>query len=839
VTFLFTDVEGSTLLLDELGEEAYARALAEHRRAVREAFAAHGGVEVDTQGDAFFVAFGTAPAALEAAAAVTAGLAFGPVQVRVGVHTGTPLVTDEGYVGVDVHRAARIAAAGHGGQVLVSAATAALAAESALRNLGEHRFKDLRAAERVFQLGAEEFPPLNSLYRSNLPVPPTAFLGRDREVAEVADLLTQAGARLLTLTGPGGTGKTRLAMQAAAEASESFPDGVWWVPLAPVRDSQLALFSVAQTLGVKEQPGSELADTLAAELAGKRSLLLLDNLEHLLPDAAAAVGILRDSDGPVLLVTSRERLRIQGEQSYPVQPLVERDGVELFSVRARALDPAFSPTPAIRELCARLDQLPLPIELAAARTELFSAEQLLERVSQRLDLLKGGRDADPRQQTLRATIDWSYDLLTEDEAFLFARLSVFAGGCTLEAAEEVAGADADTLQSLLDKSLLRRDTDKDRRPRYWMLETIREYAAERLERSFQDASIFRRHAEYMLALAESANLDVEAEGQQRHDLVMRERENVHGALGWALRADPELGLRLAVALEDYWFTNEPLSGVRWFQALLAEAPAVPPKLTARALCAFGGSAHMAGDYQRAELLYEESLTRFRVLGEELGAALAVFRLGSVATTRGDLKRGRALLEESLDTFRQGGSRKGEMQALGYLGELTYREGDPKTGFELLKRSAAMAEALGAPSWRGAMLGYLVQHALDNRHLDEADSWARERLELSYRTGDLTDMLYTLADLALIAAEAGDPLRAGRLWGTLEVVEGQGPVGGWATDREQYAVQVLATSTQEVTRGQGEGRRMPLDDAVKYALRFADEPDVAEGATPSRSPAPLA
>jgi predicted ATPase len=818
VTFLFTDVEGSTRLLDELGAEAYARALAEHRRAVREAVAAHRGVEVDTQGDAFFVAFATAPAALEAAAAITAGLAFGPVQVRVGVHTGTPLVTEEGYVGVDVHRAARIAAAGHGGQVLVSAASAALADGRRLRDLGEHRFKDLAAAERVFQLGYEEFPPLNSLYRSNLPVPPTAFLGREREVDEVADLLTQKAVRLLTLTGPGGTGKTRLAMQAAAEVSESFPDGVWWVPLAPVRDPGLALFSVAQTLGVKEQPGRKLADTLVAELMGKRNLLLLDNLEHLLPEAAAAIGVLRDSDGPVVLVTSRERLRIQGEQSYPVPPLVERDGVDLFTTRARALDPAFSPTPAIRELCARLDQLPLPIELAAARTELFSPEQLLERVSDRLDLLKGGRDADPRQQTLRATIDWSYDLLTEAERTLFACLSVFAGGCTLDAAKEVTDADPDTLQSLLDKSLLRRHTDKDRQPRYWMLETIREYAAERLAESFDDAAILRRHAEYVLALAQSANLDVEAEGVQRHDLVIRERDNVHEALGWALRSDPELGLRLAVALEDYWFTNEPFNGMRWFQALLDAAEEAPPRLRARALCAYGASAHMAGDHQHAELIYKDSLARFRALGDERGTALAVCRLAFIATRRGELGRARALLEESLESFRRSGSQKGEMQALGYLGEVAYREGDRAAGLELLEQSVAMAESLGAPSWRGAMLGFLVKHALDARRLEDADSWARKRLELSHATGDLKDMVYTLADLARIAAEAGDPQRAGRLWGILEVVEAQGPVGGWAADREHYAGHVVATSAPELTRAQEEGRRMPLDDAVKYALR---------------------
>jgi tetratricopeptide (TPR) repeat protein len=439
-------------------------------------------------------------------------------------------------------------------------------------------------------------------------------------------------------------------------------------------------------------------------------------------------------------------------------------------------------------------------------------------VSDRLDLLKGGRDADPRQQTLRGTIDWSYELLTEVEQTLFARLSVFAGGCTLDAAEEVAAADADTLQSLLDKSLVRRHTDKDGRPRYWMLETIREYAAERLAESFDDAAVLRRYAEYVLALTQSANLDFEAEGVQRHDLVVRERDNVHRALGWALRSDPELGLRLAVALEDYWFTNEPFNGMRWFQALLDAAEEAPPRLRARALCAYGASAHMAGDHRHAELIYKDSLARFRALGDELGTALAVCRLGFIAARGGDLGRARALLEESLESFRRSGSQKGEMQALGYLGEVAYREGNPEVGLELLEQSVAMAESLGTPSWRSAMLGFLVKHALDARRLEDADSWARKRLELSHATGDLKDMVYTLADLARIAAKVGDAQRAGRLWGILEVVEAQGHVAGWPAAREQYARHVLAGSTPELTRAQETGRRMPFDDAVEYALR---------------------
>ena len=304
VTFLFTDIEGSTRLLHELGVDGYAEALAEHRRVIREACARHDGVEVDTQGDAFFVTFPTAPGALAAAREMTEALSAGRIQVRVGLHTGTPLLTEEGYVGVDLHRAARIAAAGHGGQVVVSSSTAALL-DLELTDLGEHRFKDLGAPERVYQLGDGEFPALKSLYRTNLPVPTTPFLGREGELQEVLSLLSSEDTRLLTLTGPGGTGKTRLALQAAAEASDRYVDGVWWVPLASLRDPALILSAVAQALDVTEEAAKPLAETMAAALAGKRLLLVVDNIEHLLPPAATEIATLVSAAGPTLMVTSR------------------------------------------------------------------------------------------------------------------------------------------------------------------------------------------------------------------------------------------------------------------------------------------------------------------------------------------------------------------------------------------------------------------------------------------------------------------------------------------------------------------------------------------------------
>src|SRR2546430_7268032 len=394
VTFLFTDVEGSTKLLKELGEAAYAAALAEHRRILREAFGAHGGVEVDTQGDAFFVAFPTAPGALAAAAAALDGLSTGPIRVRMGVHTGTPHVGDEGYVGVDVHRAARIAAAGHGGQVLISASTAALLGTDGLLDLGEHRLKDLSAPERIYQCGEQDFPPLKSLYRTNLPIPATPFVGREHELAEVCGLLEDA--RLLTLTGPGGMGKTRLGLQAAAEAAERYVDGIFWVPLAPLRDPELVLVTAGQALGAK--------DGLTEHLADKSLLLLFDNFEHVVEAAPGLSELLASCPNVHLLVTSRELLRVPCEQAYPVPPLEPEDGTKLFLARARAARPSFVASDAVPELCARLENLPLALELAAARVRVLSPEQLVERLSQRLDLLKAGRGVDPRQQTLRATI---------------------------------------------------------------------------------------------------------------------------------------------------------------------------------------------------------------------------------------------------------------------------------------------------------------------------------------------------------------------------------------------------------------------------------------------------
>jgi class 3 adenylate cyclase len=427
VTFLFTDIEGSTRLLHALGTDEYAEALADHRRLLREAFAVQGGVEVDTQGDAFFFAFPTATGAAVAARTGHQTLAAGPIRVRIGLHTGAPSVTDEGYVGVDVHRGARIASVAHGGQTIVSAGTAGLLDGAELRDLGLHRLKDFDGAVRLYQLGAGTFPAVRTPGSVELPTPATAFLGREAELLDAASLVLEHDPRLLTIVGPGGTGKTRFAIELARLLAEDADGGTLFLPFASIRDPSLVLPTVADALGAE----SAEPTSIGTRVGEKRTTLVLDNLEQLLPDAATALASLTEAaPGLRLLATSREALRIGAETQFDLPPLHAGEAVELFLVRARAVRHDIHRTPAVDELCSRLDRLPLAIELAAARAKLLSPEALLERPGQRLDL-PAPRDADPRHATLRATIAWSYDLLDPAERRLFARLAVFPAGCTL------------------------------------------------------------------------------------------------------------------------------------------------------------------------------------------------------------------------------------------------------------------------------------------------------------------------------------------------------------------------------------------------------------------------
>ncbi len=811
VTFLFTDVEGSTRLLHALGAEGYADALSEHRRVIREACVAEGGVEVDTQGDAFFLAFPTAPGAIAAAGSFTETLASGPIQVRVGLHTGTPLLAEEGYVGGDVHRAARIAAAGHGGQVLVSASTALLV-ELALTDLGEHRLKDLSAPERVYQLGDGEFPALKSLYRTNLPVPATPFLGREQELAEVVALLAADNARLLTLTGPGGTGKTRLALQAAGLASDAYPDGVWWIPLAPLRDPALVLATAAQTLGSKNGLGEHIQD--------KSMLCLFDNFEQVVeaaPEIAALVGACPNLD---VLVTSRERLRVGGEQTYPVPPLAESDGEALFLTRARAVDPGFTPSGAVHELCLRLDELPLALELAAARTAIFSPEQLLAKLSQRLDLLKGERDADPRQQTLRATIEWSYDLLAEDEQRLFRRLAVFSGGCTYEGAEEIAGADPDTLQSLLDKSLLRK-RDSKVGPRYWMLETIREYASEKLEALGAADELRRRHAEYFLVRAEEAFPELKGSPRPSLDRLEADHDNLRSVLDWLESAGrTQEALQLAGALYRFWnLRGYLLEGRDRLERLLARERAG----TSARVRALHGAAVMAsstGDPETAEKRAEEARELARTLGDPWGEAYAVYMLGMAATEREDWLGALPFFEASLEAFRRLGDDHYVLLAMDGIAWIPRMLGDRERSKRLHEETLACARASGNNGVVALQLWQLAGLATKEGRTSEALAMLREALVLNrdegYREGIaevLVAMASTLQSVSAPAAALALLAAAARLR------EEIGGGAGWVADAIERLRGSLRDSLGDAAFESAweRGRSLSTDEAIALAL----------------------
>lgn len=820
VTFLFTDVEGSTRLLHELGASAYAAALAEHRRVLREAFAAHRGVEVDTQGDAFFVAFPTAPGALDAAALAVEGLAGGPIRVRVGLHTGTPLLTEEGYVGADVHRAARIAACGHGGQVLISSSTAALLVPSddqlqgtVLRDLGEHRLKDLSAPERVYQLGESEFPPLKSLYRTNLPVPATPFLGREIELGAIGDLLEREDVRLLTLTGAGGTGKTRLALQSAGALADSYPDGVYWVPLAPLRDPQLVLQGAAQAVGAD--------DGLAEHIADKRLLLLLDNFEHLTEAATDAAALLATCPNLRLLVTSREPLRVSGEQEYPVPPLVPDEAVDFFTTRARAIVPHFIPDDAVPLICRRLDDLPLALELAAARIKALSPHEILARLDQRLPLLTGGaRDVPERQRTLRATIDWSYDLLDQDEQRLYARLAVFRGGCTLEAAEQICDADLDTMQALVDKSLLRHNED-----RYWMLETIREHASERLEATGEAEELRRRHAGYFLELAEAAHPAVrlvEYRGTgEVVDRLERDHDNYRAALDcFTAAGETQHVLQLAGALAEFWFRADYWTELRLHLLGAVRADTRPSAARARALLSACDLVGLGGDREQSERFVKEALAFYRELGDRRGIADALSRIGVDFQEQGDFLEARPFFEEARMLYREVDDQDALLAATRLLAWNLEASGERERATPLYAENLERSRAIGNPLIEAASLGWMAIVAAEDGRFDEAFAGAREHLPIACGLGNVetATALQRAAQVLWLAGRGND---AARVLATADAMFEEIGIADnfWAVGeiRKLEAVLRGALDDTEFEATWAEGRARTPDEAVALAL----------------------
>jgi predicted ATPase/class 3 adenylate cyclase len=806
VTFLFTDVEGSTRLLHELGAEEYAGALAEHRRVIREACARHKGIEVDTQGDAFFLAFPTAPGALAAAGEMTNALASGRVQVRIGLHTGTPLLTEEGYVGDDVHLAARVAASGHGGQVVLSAATAGLV-QAELTDLGEHRLKDIAHAVPVYQLGDGSFPPLKTISNTNLPRPASSFIGREAELADVVGRI-ESGTRLLTLTGPGGSGKTRLALEAAATLVPDYKAGVFWVGLAALRDPSLVTETIAQTLGSK--------NGLAEHIGEREILLLLDNLEQVIEAAPELSVLITACPNLCLVVTSRELLRVQGEVDYPVPPLASPEAVSLFCARAQ-----LEPSEEISELCARLDNLPLAVELAAARTKALTPARILERLSQRLDLLKGGRDADPRQQTLRATIEWSYELLSPDERELFARLSVFAGGCTLEAAEEICEASLDTLQSLVEKSLLR-FTPSDTGGRYWMLETIREYAGQRLDESSDAGGVRRRHAERSLALAESLPRDAPVTREWLAEMEA-EHDNLRAALDeFEAVGESQIALRMAGALGRFWFSRGHVieAGHRLDRVLLADE--APTAARARALHVAAMMALTRGDVATGEQRDTDALDIYRKLGDAWGVAYCTYGLGHAAVDAADWTMAQQRFDESLRAFRELGDVDMALAATDILGFAYRKLGQRERAQELAACNLVEARAARDEGAEATALGALGLYAVEDGRVEEAVPLLVESTRLWRAVAeDWDEVVLNVCSFARALATEGRAEVAAQLLSaaaSLHEERGAAP---------RIWLEPLNEGTLAIIRGQldpaafdeawGQGRSLSLDEAVALAL----------------------
>jgi predicted ATPase/class 3 adenylate cyclase len=867
VTFLFTDIEGSTRLLQRLGER-YTSVLEDHGEILRSAFRAAGGYPVSTEGDSFFVVFQSAPAAVSGAAEAQRAVESHSwpdgeqVRVRMGLHTGEGKLGGDNYIGIDVHRAARIASAGHGGQVLMSGSTRALVEGSlpsglSLRDLGRHRLKDLENAEHLFQLVvaglSAEFPPVRTLDArpNNLPGQLTSFVGRAREIEQITEAL--AGTRLLTLTGPGGTGKTRLSIQTGMELLGAFEHGVYFVPLASIEDPALVPSTIAHTLGLAEASRSVM-ETLTEHLRDKEMLLILDNFEQITEAAPAVSDLLQAASRLKTLVTSRAVLHVTGEQEYPVPPLqlpdVEHlppldvlsqyEAVSLFIQRAKAVHPGFAVTdenaPSVAEICARLDGLPLAIELAAARVRVLSPDAILDRLQHRLALLTGGaRDLPRRQQTLRDAIGWSYDLLDEPERILFARLAVFVGGSSLDASEAVCAPDLgidilDGLSSLVDKSLLRRLDTEAGEPRFRMLQVMREYALERLDEDKEMEEVHGRHAEFFLSLAEAAEQHLLGPDQARWlDTVELEHDNIRSAIEWFKRNDVTRALRLAAAVWRFWQIRGFLQEARQRLTDLLELPGVSedPVVHAKALEAAAGVKYWMADFEEARQLYEQTLEIHRARGDRAAEANALYNIGFTWSAPGvDHERARELIGEALIAFREQGDRSGEAKCLWGLSWSAWLQKE----FDLARRYLVEAETafreLRDPFSLGWALHTLGLIAIQDERYEEARSHLIEGLNLFADARDLSGITLLLGDFAWLAERLGYRDRALRLWGAaLEL--------GRRTGTDLFGVGMEVVGASELKSWQEDdslrpmlnaGGAMSVDEAIAYALK---EPEAEE------------
>ncbi|MGA3029691.1 MAG: adenylate/guanylate cyclase domain-containing protein [Candidatus Limnocylindrales bacterium] len=867
VTFLFTDIEGSTRLLQALGA-AYPDLLSQHHHLLRGAVEEAGGVPVGTEGDSLFAAFDSPVAAVSAAVAAQRAMAGASwpggtaVRVRMGLHTGEGLVRDGTYVGLDVHRAARIAAVGHGGQILMSDSTRALAEQSlpagvALRDLGRHRLKDLAQPERIYETVIEglasEFPALRSLEAApnNLPTQLTSFVGRGREVAEAKRLLGTT--RLLTLTGPGGTGKTRLGLQLAADSISDFADGVFFVPLSPIEDSDLVAPAILVALGLRESPNDPPANKLIEYLRDRHLLLIVDNFEQVMPAARLIGDLLKASPRLNVVVTSRATLHIYGEREYAVPPLTlpqpgaaidpasvsQYEAVALFIQRAAAVRPDFQITaanaPAVAEICSRLDGLPLAIELAAARVKLLPPQALLARLGQRLEALEAGsRDLPARQRTLRGAIAWSHDLLDEPARRLFARFSVFVDGASLAAAEAVCsdvGLDVlSGLSGLVDQSLIRQE-ETDGEPRFTMLATIREFALERLAWNGEVEAMAGRHAAFFVAMAEASAPGLTGPNQKRLlDDLVRENGNLRAAVNWSIESNSvETALRLGSALWRFWQMRGML---REGAAVLERTLAVPdqdghPLERSKALEAAGGVAYWRAEMTSAMAYYEACLELCRKIGDRRAIANALYNLGfPTLINREDIPKSRAAFEESLAMYRDLGDTEMIARVLWGLGNAYYFGDDNEAARDTLVEDVEMLRRMSDPfslAWAFHTLG-LAYDKLGQTVAQSGPLW-REALEHFAGVGDISGMTILLGDFGILAAAEGDLLRAVRLSAAADRLARTGGTELGSLTERTTAVHPDTSSLDpaDVEAALSEGGRMTVDAAVAYALGRESRP----------------
>ncbi len=744
VTMLFSDIEGSTLVLRRLGER-FSELIAEHHRVMRLAIEAGGGRVIRTEGDSFFAVFGRAADAIDCAQRAQRDLAAcewpggEAPRVRMGIHSGAPTVSDGEFVGIDVHRVARVMSVAYGGQVLLTEEAVRLGGSAVrVRDLGYHRLKDLPAPEHLFQLVApglvSDFRPLRSLNRSNLPTPASRLVGREAELAQARELLSRQEVRLLTLLGPGGVGKTRLAIELAANAVLQYRDGVWIVALAPIQDDALVVSEIARVLQVPPVAGRRVRQTLAKDLADGEFLLVLDNFEHLLGAANFVAEMLATVPKLDVLCTSREPLRIRGEQRLEVGPLPPGDASHLFLERALAARPELSvddeDDAAIARICGRLDGLPLALEMAASRAAVFSPRALEARLTEGLALAEGPRDLPERQRTLHATIDWSYQLLDPNEQALFRSLAPFVGGVRIESAVSLWGSPSVLgLISLAEKSLLGRREDPDGEPRFWMLETVREFALSYAAAEGLAESVAASHAEHYCGLTERAAPELLGRNQRWWvDTLEQENSNLRAGLDRLTAQAPSRALRMAANLEWFWVVRGYASEGRGrlLEALGSAPPEAPHR--GRALAAAGQLTLDLGEAAEAESLLFEALELAKRDGDGRLAAHVLSHLGWAAEALGDPTRARAHHVQAVAAAREAQEGSAALEiALNNYAVMIARLGDLPAARPLLEESLLLARSRGEPSVIALTAGNLAVVALDAGELETADTLVRESL----------------------------------------------------------------------------------------------------------------